>query len=431
MILAIDLGSTAFKAAVFDRSLLRIGSGAYTLRYSFGQAGKVELDPDHVTDAVCIAIKQAVGGLSPKSITALSITSQAQTFTITDRSGSPLMPFSSWMDTRAAQSCRRLTEKNVFPGFSRHCSFPRVLPALMLCQLIHLREANPGVFQEGCMIMPLPVFVASLFTNRAVCDTNLAAMSGLYSMPAGGWWKDALSCCGLTEDSLPLLVDAGSPGGSLINDFSGTGLSPGIPVVMAGNDQTAGAYGARVHEHKTALITLGTCQVAYKAPAGPPAADRESAAGPYPGDAWYSMAADACGGSLVNWAKEILSGCGTDELFFASAGKAEAGCRDLRFEPGPDGNSCAWHNLTTGHTAGEMARAILESLVSRMSDLIKSLYPDDLPSHFLVAGGGSRSGLWTGMLQESLGRPLTMADADPLAGAARMAASCLDKCTTR
>ncbi len=52
MILAIDLGSTSFKAAVFDAGMQRVGAGACEVAYSYGPGGLVELDSAHVVKAV-------------------------------------------------------------------------------------------------------------------------------------------------------------------------------------------------------------------------------------------------------------------------------------------------------------------------------------------------------------------------------------------
>ena len=249
-------------------------------------------------------------------------------------------------------------------------------------------------------------------------------MGGLYSMADGAWWPVALEACGLDADPLARIVPVGRSAG-LTCRAAPWGVPAGIAVVLAGNDQTAGAYGAAVHERDAVLITLGTCQVAYRCPAGSPSADRTVAAGPYPGGLWYAMAADVCGGSLINWAESVLEGCGTDESFFAAADAASPGCRGLVFEIGPEGRDRDWRGLTDEHTAGDRARAVVEALVRRMKRLLGDLVGEAMPETVLVAGGGTRARLWVTLLEEAIGRPLTVTDADPLAGAARMARSVL------
>lgn len=423
MILAIDLGSTAFKAAVFDRGLQRMGSGACTLCYDYGPGGVVELNPAHVLDAVRTVVKAATTDIDLTGLDAIAITSQAQTFTVTDAEFRPLIPFISWLDTRAADVCKATAATGAWADFGRHASFPELLPALQLCQLVHLRATQPDLLHGGFRTLLLPCYLMAMLGSDAVCDTNLAAMSGLYSMQLADWWPDALAACGLAKDALPALVDAGAVAGHTTERAGAVGLPAGIPIVLAGNDQTAAGYGAGVHERDVVLITVGTCQVAYRAPAEPPAPGRTVAVGPYPDGAWYAMAADVCGGSLINWAKGILAGCETDDKFFAVAAAAPSGCNHLRFEIGADGNCNAWRHLTAEHTPGDMARSIVQTLVQRMAGLVDTLCAGWEPDTFLLAGGGSQSTLWTALLAEALSRPLVPTSADPLTGAARIAHS--------
>jgi sugar (pentulose or hexulose) kinase len=139
------------------------------------------------------------------------------------------------------------------------------------------------------------------------------------------------------------------------------------------------------------------------------------------------MAADVCGGNLVNWAETVLAGCESDERFFAAAQAAPPGCNGLVFEVGADGSDNSWRGLSTAHTAGDCARAVVETLVRRTTGLVHDLCGESLPETCLVAGGGSNAALWTTLLEQALGHPLTVTRADPLAGAARMAQDFLNQ----
>jgi xylulokinase len=426
MILSIDLGSTRFKAAVFDAELNRLGSGSCALTYRHGPNGAVEIEPGHVVDALQTAVKAAMAGFDADALHAIAIDSQAQTFTITDAGFNPVTPFFSWLDTRASAACRALASDESLVDFARHVSFPEPTPALQVCQLGRLYETRPDVRGGDHRVLLLPAYIVARLTGVPVCDTNLAAMSGLYSMQHEAWWPAALAASGLEAYRLPELVPAGALAGRTTSRAAEFGLGADIPVVLAGNDQTAGAYGAGVHERDAVLITLGTCQVAYRAPAGPPEAPRTTAAGPYPGGRWYAMAADVCGGNLINWAETILAGCESDAAFFSAAETASPGCNGLVFEIGLHGDTHAWQGMTTGHTPGDCARAVVETLVRRMAALTKDLCDHSLPDVCLVAGGGSNARLWVALLEQALAHPLTVTQADPLTGAARMARDCLN-----
>ena len=133
-------------------------------------------------------------------------------------------------------------------------------------------------------------------------------------------------------------------------------------MVLAGNDQTAGAYGAALeeglqHERNGALLlTLGTAQVAYACTNELAQPNDSLVRGPYPHGLYYRLAADSCGGSIVNWAKTVLPGCGSDAEFFARVAEAQPGCQGLLFDADLPCGRGAWRNLALCHTAADMAR---------------------------------------------------------------------------
>ncbi len=420
MILALDLGSSAFKAAIFDEAMQRRGAGAQALQYRYGPHGEVELEVEEVTNAFAKAIHQAVtsAGVAPDSLKAIAITSQAQTFAIVDHAGHPKMPFISWQDTRAVEACQTLESTPALADFAVHVSFGECNPCLHLSQLKHLQDTRPGFIQPDDQILHLPTFLVKQCTGRSVIDRNLAAMSGLYSLQLEDWWPPALQACGLEQTQVPALMPVGSVAGVTAPGAARFGLPAGIPLVLAGNDQTAGAYGARLHENHALLVTLGTAQVVYacteKLSDPGPAIIR----GPYPGGLYYRMVADSCGGNIVNWARTVLAGCDTDQALAAAAGKAAPGCRGLEFAADLPGGNGAWENIGLHHTVPDFARSVFEGLAKRMAQMIEQIGMDAAGGDVLVAGGGSSSSVWVGILADALATRLTVTDADPLSGAA-------------
>ncbi len=428
MILAIDLGSTSFKTAIFDQALNQLGHGAYLLNYLYAAGGRVELEVGEATVAFRNAVREAIGssGIDVKSIRAIAITSQAQTFTVLDRAGRPKMHFISWQDMRPQQAVQRLKRQEKFSDFARHASFGELLPNLQICQLEHLQETQPGLIAPDDRILNLPTFFIHKCTGVAAVDANLAAMSGLYSLRLEDWWPTATEACRIDKGQLPAVLPVGTVAALTNRDAIQFGLPEGIPVVSAGNDQTAGAYGARVYEEQALLIGLGTAQIAYICTEEVPEAEKDIIRGPYPGGKHYRMAADTYGGNIVKWAQTILSGCETDQEFFAQAGKAEPGCQELLFEIDSTSGEGTWKNIGLHHKAADFARSTLECLSRRMAEMVERLGVNLSDTKILVAGGGSFSHLWVKILSETLGASITITESNPLCGAARMAQQILE-----
>jgi sugar (pentulose or hexulose) kinase len=423
VILALDFGSTSFKAAVLDERLRVHGFYASELQHRFAAGGRVELETAAATAALEKAIRAAItaAGIRAARLQAVAMTSQAQTFTLVDKAGRPRMPFISWQDTRAVCACEELRRSRAMRDFGRHCSFGSLVPPLLLCQLKHLRRTRPRFVGAVDIVVCLPTFFVQRWCGIAAIDENLAAMSGLYSLAMRAWWPDALRLCGLRSSQLPGLRPLGGIAGHTIAGAKEFGLPRGIPVILAGNDQTAGAYAARLDENHGLLATLGTalatCIYVETMPRPDPALIR----GRFPGGGWYRMAAESCGGSVINWAKTILAGCETDEMFFKQAAQSPPGCRGLRFELSCDQSRGHWSNIGFHHSPSDFARSVLESLARRMSELIRQLAGRVERTPVLVAGGGSHHPLWVRILSETLAAKVKATDGRPLVGAARMA----------
>lgn len=428
MILALDLGSTSFKAAVLDRRLRLLGFGRRPIQHRFAPGGRVELDVEEACTALAGAIREAIrsADIQAATLRAVGLTSQAQTFTVISARGRPLLPFISWQDTRAAQACARLRDSPVLHELPRHCSFGTLLPALQLCQLKHLQTTRPQLLAAPTRVVQLPTFFVQRWTGTAVIDENLAAMSGLYSLATRTWWPAALRACGLREDHLPRVGSLGGVAGETGPDAARFGLPQGIPVVLAGNDQTAGAHGAGLSENRALLVTLGTAQVAYAYCNQLPRAHPALVRGPFPHGGYYRLAADSLGGNLVNWAKTALAGCATDGSFFRQAALASPGCQGLDLAPGDDPSQLTWRNLGLHHAPPDFARSVLECLTQRMAGMIRQLGRRPTRTKVLVAGGGSASSVWVRMLAETLGTPVALTSGQPFLGAARMALAALE-----
>ena len=427
MILALDLGSTSFKAAVYDDALRELGSGAHPVPHDFLPGNRVEL-PVAVAETACgAAIRLALdsAGVAASSLRALALDSQAQTFTVLDSAGRARLPFLSWQDGRATAAAAVLNARPELADIASHCSFSQFLPALHIAMVRHVQDVPATRLAATDRIVHLPTWFVLRLSGEAVIDDNLAAMSGLYSLQRGDWWAEALAAVGVTRAQLPRVVPIGAIAARTGAAAAAWGLPAGLPIVLAGNDQTAGGYGAEVALRNAPLITLGTCQVAYVAGPHLRPAGEVTVRGPYPGGLSYCLVADSVGGSVVNWAKTAIAGAATDDAFFALAAQAEPGCRGLLFEADLASSQGGWQRLGFHHQPAELARSVVEGLSRRLAALIAALRLEPAPRQYLVAGGGSKAPLWRDVLSRELGAELVPIQANPLLGAARMARAAL------
>ena len=414
LVLAVDLGSTSFKAALLDRRLRIVSEGRSLLTYRYGAGGQVTLDVRSVDATMRTAIRDAVGQQG-EQIRAVALTSQAQTFTLLDPAGHACCPFISWRDGRrdAVAAAARLSRK--WPGFGQEAGFGQLLPALQVAQLAALRPSS------SLRAVLLPSYLLWRLTGALRVDENQAAMTGLYGLERRAWLPRALRACGIHSGQLPDLLPLGEVAGATKRTARRFGLPAGIPVVLAGNDQTAGAYGAAIESKGRLLLTLGTAIAAYTCCDALPSPAAACIRGPYPGGRYYRMTADGCGGGLINWAEQLLAGCATDQAFFAEAARAPAGANGLRFAATPERGGGDWLGGDPGHKPADFARALLETLSRRAAACVDALEVVPPPVQILAGGGAGQRKLLRDLVQQDTGIRVVPTKANPLHGAARMA----------
>ena len=409
MFLAFDLGTTSFKAALFDKAFNRLASASREICYQTRDI-KVEL----AADTAIRAIRELIAKIAPpENLKAVAFTSQAQTFTVLDNSGQPLTPFISWLDMRAAKLCETMKLEPEFADYVEHSSTGALYPGQKLCLVKSIEKDIP----REARIVPLPSFFIRELTGKFVTDRNIAAMSGFYSLKHGNWWQEAMEYCGLSEQQFPELLALGESAG-LTAAQNGYGLPPGIPVFPAGNDQTAVAYSADVHTHNGILIGLGTAQIAYLSSPELPPPSEKFFRGPYPGGKFYRMAVDGYGGNLISiFLQSEPELAGFPEFFKAAAAAPVA--PGLKIMLDKTRNAISWQG---SGTAVQRARKVLEYSCSRLAKLIKELAPDLKERELLVSGGGAKNAIWRELLSEAVEAPLTYTESDSLLGAAKIAA---------
>jgi sugar (pentulose or hexulose) kinase len=406
MHLAIDLGSTFLKAAVFMGGA-PIRRHAVRLRYEHPSSDGVELPCERFDQAIA----ELIAGLAmPSRPAAIAITSQAQTFAVARADGTMRTPFISWQDTRAVSIAAELMGESQYRDFALHSSFCTLHPQQMLCQavrLARLRQVGPDDH-----LLPLPSRLMQLLGCAACLDANLAAMTGMWSLRDGCWWGPALTSIGIGPDQLPLVVPPGSAAIRTGSSAITYGIEPGIPVVLAGNDQTAGAYAAGIRQGGI-LLGLGTAQVAYRWRTEMPAPQAGLVRGHFPGGGAYQMAVDEIGGNAITWAAQRLGMSAADLLHRAS--QTPAGSRGVSFVARPGAGEGEWIDAAAAG-AGDLGRSVVEHLADRMSALLHRLGGSE---RLLVSDAEDKAG-WRDIMSCRMGRECIPVPSEPLLGAARM-----------
>ena len=115
--LGIDLGTTYFKAGVYDGEGRLCGLGRESVP-KVSEDDRCELSVSGFWKTVAGAISQALSdaGIPASAIDAVSYSSQANSFVLLDGAGEPLTPLILWSDHRAKNDCDKLRSLDAAPG---------------------------------------------------------------------------------------------------------------------------------------------------------------------------------------------------------------------------------------------------------------------------------------------------------------------------
>ncbi len=422
-LLGIDAGTGSLRAALFalDGSPLGVAERAYGTTYP--RAGWAEQAPDDWWRALVEAVRAALASAGGDGVRVLGLAIDAPCdILLAGADGTPLSNALMWMDLRAAEQARRLTETRA--EVLRFCGgeVPAEWP---LPKVLWLKDRDPQLWQRAARLVEQMTWLTWKLTGEWAAPLNSASAKWHYR---GGWPADLLERAGLADaiDKLPQRVVAmGGRGGELTATAAALlGLTPGTPVGMTGIDAHVGMAGTGVLEPGTlALITgTSTCQLAQSTGA----VFDPGLWGPFE-DAvvageWTIEAGQASTGGTVRWLLDLVGQRWPAGERYAAADAAAAatppgaeGLTVLDYWQGsrtpirdPAARGTLW-GLTTSHGPGHLLRAVYEGTAFGNRRILATLAARGVPvSRIIACGGGTRSALWLQILSDVAGVPLEL-----------------------
>ena len=421
MLIGIDVGTTAVKAASFDMEgnvLRRFGERYPTRRPA---PGHVEQDPAHWMDLVLRALTVLGDG---EKVSAIGLCSQVNTHVFVGHDGEALMPALTWQDTRCAEEAAALDSQ--LPAEAKIGWWGAPLPvdsSHVLARMAHVARTAPDLWRRTRFVMAPKDYcifrltgeaVADPMTNFGILDQSLTLIDPLLALVPGA------------RERLPRIAGFTRLAGRIAPGLP----CAGVPVVTGAMDAWSGLLGAGVAEEGQGLYLSGTSEIL-----GVVSRQRH----PVPG----VIAFAECEGIVLH-AGPTQSGGASVEWLGRLLGKTAADISDLAatadplhvplFLPHLDGERAplwdpqargSFTGLTPAAGAAELCRAVLEGVAYSARLVFESLAQSAGREAEVIhhAGGGASSDLWCQIRADVLQKPLkrtAMRDAGVL-GAALMA----------
>ena len=434
-LLGIDIGTTGTKTMLFspEGSCISRAYQAYPTNNPY--VGWSEQDPLDWWKAVVDTVRQTCEDPDiAKGVVAISLSVQGGTTVPVDSNFEPVRPAIVWTDIRC-EAERELFLREVGGDETMYRKTGWHLGSnLNALQIRWLKEHEPDNFRNTAMFLSVPDYIAYKMTGIAALDHSNIGINQLGNIAEGSYDPDILSFAGIRENQLPQIIPSGHVIGHLTPLAAETlGLSTDCVLVSGAHDQYAVAVGAGAVTDGDILIGSGTCWVVTCISDAPDfASGLSQSVAAVPGK-WGSLRSLSSGGVCLDWFREKILGP-ENILPYEQINREAADCKaaeeELFFYPfsgitvsGKQLTKAAFLGMDMSHTKRHLIRAVMEGVVFQIVWMMESFRSKPSAEGLILAGGASRSPLWTQLLADVSGYSVRVPEAADLAcvGAAVLA----------
>lgn len=207
LVLAIDVGSTATRAAVYDASGRPVGERA-KVAHSFTSRvdGASMIDADQVTEEVQQVIAALLQQFQGRTIAAVAIDTFAASLVGVDAQGAATTECITYNDSRCSAQVAKLRAEVDELDYQRRTGC-RLHASYLPAKLRWLAADRPADFDRTKRWLSLGEYVQLKLLGDSAVGTSTGAWSGLLNRQQGTWDDQALDLAGIKPKRLLALAD--------------------------------------------------------------------------------------------------------------------------------------------------------------------------------------------------------------------------------
>lgn len=433
ILLGIDIGTSACKAAAFDVEGRVIAQATQSYNVYYPEPGFVEQNPMEWWSAVIAAIRGILdtGKVRPEKIAGIGVDGQSWSAIPVDREGNVLYNTPIWMDTRSRDICNELTQKI---GFERIFSISgnALEPTYSTPKILWFKRHKPDVYNKTYKFLQSNSFITYKLTGVMAQDKSQSYGLHMFNVKSGQYDCALSDEFGIPVEKLPDIYACHEIIGEVTPEAAQeTGLVPGTPVVAGGLDAACGTLGVGV-------IEKGQTQEQGGQAGGMSICVNDAIAHPklilsyhVVPDVWLLQGGTVGGGSLKWFYEQLgaheeyqakLTGKRAFQIMDEEAQEIPCGSEGLIFLPYMAGErSPIWDGKAKGvffgldysKTRAHMIRAVMEGCAFALYHNIKTAEEAKVSADVLNAmGGAANSRLWTQIKADVTGRVIHVPASD-------------------
>jgi xylulokinase len=445
LVLGYDFGTSAVKAALFDRDGVVAAHASQPYPLYLPEPGWAEQDADDWWRAMVAATFGVLGAVpgAASRIAAIGLSAQMGGVVPVDAEGNALHRALIWLDTRSADIAREITG-----GWLRVAGYgplklmrwlrltggaPSLSGKDAISKIVWLRRHRPALWPRIHKLFDVKDYLLARCTGRFVTSFDCAHLTWLFDARPGRkrWSPVLLKSIGLDRALLPEIGGASDVAGALTAEAAAAlGLRPGTPVTVGAGDVAAAAIGAGNPEQGSLHLYLGTSAwLAARIPRS--RVDPSTSIGSLSfadGQGYLLIATQENAGACISWGLKLLGLVDGDFAGFeAAARRFTPSAEAAMFFPWLSGERVpvddarvrgAFANLSLRSGRDEIAYAIHEGVALNLRWAMKSF--DRLSGRagqcLRLVGGGARNKFWAQLFANVLGREIEISAAPEQCG---------------
>ena len=242
-VLAVDQGTSATKALLFNSLGEIVGRGETPISLQFPGDNRVEQDPYEIEASVLSAMKSAIGTRDRDTIVAVGISNQRESIVAWDRdSGKAVSSVISWQDSASSAICDEIRAQ----GFADEVQKISGLPLDSMFSAPKISQLLNGLVSENIYVGTIDSWLTRSPGNATI-EIGNASRTQLVDLKTGDWSSRLLEIFNIPRDVLPGIKPSNHH----------TTLD-GLPVFSIMGDSHSAFFGQGINSVGIAKATYGT-----------------------------------------------------------------------------------------------------------------------------------------------------------------------------
>lgn len=244
-ILVLNMGMKSVRSIVYNVNGQKVSSSSLPLETCLDRE-RVTQNPHEWLEKIRAVIRESIHNINPEEIAYMTVSSSSSCLVCADSCGNALGECLMVSDRRAESEAQYISS---LAGMN-------IEPSLMLPKILWIKNHKPDIFSRTYKFLSPNDFLIARLTGRFVTDVFNAQK---YSCTSEGYPEHLIQKLGIASETLPDIMDIGTPIGTLTPEAAKElELPHSVKVILTTYDAICSFFGSGVSQEGEASDVSGT-----------------------------------------------------------------------------------------------------------------------------------------------------------------------------